>query len=338
MGIGYRALRRRILTPGLSETRADVRGFHRKDEQAVRLLEHVGGTFLAGYGSAAEARTIAEAEAELERIEPRFRGFAYEGAGMGFAVRDGLPLGPTDLVERFLAGPGEPHIYMVYVGVGWAMARLPRFRWPRADRLDPTLHWLLLDGYGFHQAYFHTQKYVRRQYQDPRFPWPDRAMSAYANRVVDQGIGRALWFVCGSDARLTAATAATFAAHRRADLYSGIGLAATYAGGVDEEELRTLWELAGPYRPNLSQGSAFAAECRVKADLLTPHTALATAVLCASTPEAAARITKEQRPERGYRSGEPAYEVWRQRIAAQFAPYAEAGVPATLADVQGRPA
>jgi enediyne biosynthesis protein E3 len=338
LGHRYRALRRRILTPGLSATRADVRGFHRKDEQSTQLLEKVGRTFLSGYGSAAEARTIAEAEEALEQIPPRFRGFAYEGAGMGFAVRDGLPLGPTSLVERFLAGPGEPHIYMVYVGVGWAMARLPRFRWPRADRLDPTLHWLLLDGYGFHQAYFHTQKYVHQHHQDQRFPWPSRETSAYANRVIDQGIGRALWFVCGSDAQLAATTVDSFASHRRADLYSGIGLAATYAGGVTEEELRKLWELAGPYRQHLAQGSAFAAECRVRAGLLTPHTGLATAVLCGCSPEAAAQVTKDHRPEPAEETTTPAYELWRSRIAAAFAPYAEAGVPATVADVQGRSA
>ena len=32
---------------------------------------------------------------------------------------------------------------------------------------DPLLGWLAIDGYGFHQAYFHTARYVGEQYQNP---------------------------------------------------------------------------------------------------------------------------------------------------------------------------
>ncbi|MFB9890913.1 DUF1702 family protein [Planobispora takensis] len=313
-----RVLRRRILTPDVSETKLENRGFHVKNEESRALLEEIGATFLRGYAFAAEARTPAEAEERLERVPERFRGFAYEGAGMGFAVLDGLPFGGGRKVGDFLAGRGDAHIYMVYVGIGWAMARLPRFRWPRSTALDPLLLWLAHDGYGFHQAYFHTDRYVNRQYRDPHFPWPAGEDRHYANRAIDQGIGRALWFIGGTDVERVTSMAGKFPRSRRADLFSGIGLAATYAGGGAEDELVELRERAGPYRPQLAQGSAFAAEARIRAGLLVPHNEVATRILCGTDPEQAARICLDTRPSGPVRGGMPAYEMWRQRIADQF--------------------
>ena len=178
MGNGWRAFRRRILTPDISETSLAKRGFHRKSPAAQELLETVGEKFLLGYAHAVEARSPEQAEEWLERIPPQFRGFAYEGAGMGYGVLDGLPFGKSTNIAEFLAGPAAKHDYIVYVGVGWAMARIPRFTWPKATTFDPLLRWLVLDGYGFHQAYFKTDSYVRNQYQEKDFPWPDRRYTA----------------------------------------------------------------------------------------------------------------------------------------------------------------
>ena len=319
MGSGWRALRRRILTPNVSAASLDVRGFHKKGPEAQELLETVGTMFLTGYAYAAEARTPADAEARLDEITPKFRGFAYEGAGMGYAIRDGLPFGSRKHVERFLAGPGEIHDYMIYVGVGWAMARLPRFAWPKAGGMDPMLKWLVLDGYGFHQAYFKTRKYVDEQYQDPRFPWPGGAHASYANNAIDQGIGRAMWFVGGTDAELVTTMIEKFPEERRADLYGGAGLAATYAGGAGEEEMRGFAERAKKHRGMLAQGSAFAAEARVRAGLVQPHTELAAQVFCGVSAQRAAQVTQDVRPGNDESEGDlPAYEVWRQRIANEF--------------------
>jgi hypothetical protein len=147
-------------------------------------------------------------------------------------------------------------------------------------------------------------------------------LSGYANRAIDQGIGRALWFVNGTDAARTTAAVAAFPEARRADLYAGVGLAATYAGGAAEAELRVLFEGAGAYRTHLAQGSAFAAECRIRAGLLVPHNEVATRVLCGGTPEQAARVALDHRPDVGIEGDLPAYEVWRQRVAAEFTGHA----------------
>ncbi len=317
------ALRRRVLTPSTSATRLDVRGFREKDPAARELLETVGRTFLEGYAAAAEAAFPAAAEPALENVPERFRGFAYEGAAMAFAVRDGLPFGSHRHVQRFLEGRGGAHVYMAYVGIGWAMARLPRFRWPEAGGLDPLLRWLVLDGYGFHQAYFHTDKYVRGQYVEDGFPWPADAERWYAPKAIDQGIGRALWFVGGTDTPVVTALIAAFAPHRRADLYSGAGLAATYAGGASADELVRFREDSGEHCGQVALGSAFAAETRVRAGLVGPETELATEVFCATSAADAARLTQELRPSGAQGAGGagvPAYETWRQRVAAALVP------------------
>jgi enediyne biosynthesis protein E3 len=314
---GLRAFRRSILTPNVTETKLSTRGFTEKDTASRELLETIGETFLKGYAYAVEAPAVEAAEERLEEIPARFRGFAYEGAAMGLTVLDGLPFGGSRRLASLLAGRGNDHIYMAYVGIGWAMARLPRFRWSRIQAPDPLLRWLVLDGYGFHQAYFSTDRYVHAQYREPRFPWPGGEDGAYADRAIDQGIGRAMWFVGGTDPDLVADLIDRFPESRRSDLYSGAGLAATYAGGVDEDELRTLVERAGPYADRLAQGSAFAAKARIRAGLLVPHTELATRILCGLSAADAAGICDRQHPVGRAPNGVPAYEAWRRGIAAE---------------------
>ncbi|GLY00479.1 MULTISPECIES: DUF1702 family protein [Actinoplanes] len=326
MGI-VAGLRRRILTPDIAQTTMAVRGFHVKSPEGRERLETVGRSFLHGYALAAEARRPDDAAAGLDGVAHAFRGFAYEGAAMAFAVRDGLPFGGR-YVERFLAGPGAPHVYMTYVGVGWAMARLPRMRWSTLHAPDPVLRWLVLDGYGFHQAYFKTARYVGARYRPDDFPWPAEGPRWYAGRVIDQGIGRAMWFVAGTDARRLHTMIERFPEDRRADLYSGAGLAATYAGGATEAELRGLLGAAGRYAGDLAQGSSFAAGARVRAGLVTEHTAMATEVFCGCTPQRASAVNDEALTGLDLRSAEsPAYEQWRRRIKNAYQPPDGATLP-----------
>jgi hypothetical protein len=311
-------LRRRVLTPDVAETTMAVRGFHVKNAAAADRLETVGRSFLDGYAAAAEARRPAAAEPVLRNVPAEFRGFAYEGAAMALAMRDGLPGGGRRHVADFLAGPAERHVYMVYVGVGWAMARLPRMRWSTLYDQDRLLRWLILDGYGFHQAYFHTGRYVLGQARE-RLGWPVDGPGWYARRCVDQGIGRAVWFVAGTDPRRVVETFARFPQERRADLYAGAGLAAAYAGGADEAELTWFADASGEYRAHLAQGAAFAAAARLRAGLVVPHNELAVRVLCGRSVAEASAVCDESRVGLVDEAGYPAYERWRQRIRSRLA-------------------
>jgi hypothetical protein len=290
-----------------------VRGFHRKNADTAVMLETVGATFLTGFGRATEAGEPGVVASSLDGIEPRYRGFAYEGAVMAFGVLDALLPG-RNRVAGFLAGAGAPHVYMAYVGMGWAMARTPRIRRSAVTRAatDPLLRWLVLDGYGFHEAYFHTARVVHARRR------PVAGRHPYASHAIDQGIGRALWFAGGAEVAMVAGLVEGFPADRQEDLWSGVGLAAGYAGGADEDELSLLPIRAGRHAAYLSQGCAFAAQARRRAGLLVPHTELAATILCGMTADRAADVTDRCIPGPATGPDETRYADWRRRIAVEL--------------------
>jgi hypothetical protein len=308
-------VRGRLLGISPEETTFSRRGFHSVNGQAQNLLERVGRTFIDGYHAALEENDLARVAVRLDLVELSLRGFAYEGAAMAFALIDGLTPWKRGRIDAFLQGPGVRHRYMVHVGVGWAMARLPRAcKVPLAPPLDPLLRWLVLDGFGFHQAYFYPQRFVERQ-ETSRF------RDSYAARVVDQGIGRALWFVYGADPDRVASVVASFQAARRPDLWSGVGLAATYAGGTDQLGLEALRDAAGPYLRHAAQGAAFAVKARLHAGNLTPHADRSARVLCGASAQMVAAITDKALqglPATAVETVVPSYEIWRQRIQLRF--------------------
>jgi enediyne biosynthesis protein E3 len=290
------------------------RGFEQATPEKRTHLEQIGRTFISGYLTALDTRDVESLADRLNQTPAQFRGFVFEGAAMGLALTDHVwPL--SRRFRQFLNGPAASHCYMLHVGYGWAVARLPWLRRniERARRnQDPYLGWLILDGYGFHEGYFHWRSAV----MEMRRP---RTLSGYAARAFDQGLGRSLWFFNGADVGRVNACIGRFAVERRADLWSGIGLAATYAGGVREEELRPLFEIADEYRGHLAQGAAFAAKARQFAGIATPHTDAACRILCGMPSSEAASITDTAfaAVHPGSRSEEP-YETWRSQIRAQF--------------------
>jgi hypothetical protein len=296
-----------------AETSFERRGF-REGGPAVRArLEQVGAAFTAGYHAALEDARPGVFTPRLDDVTLEFRGFAYEGAAMALALLDWLTPWNRGRVGAFLAGAGDPHAYMVHVGAGWALARLPA----RADRFlarfDPLLRWLLVDGYGFHEAFFHFRDYLAGR------PVPSR-LQGYARRAFDQGFGRCLWFVEGAGVERIASTIESLPTDRHADLWSGVGLASAYAGGVAEEDLRALRDAAGSFLPELAQGAAFAAKARQRAGNLTPYQDLACGILCGLSAAAAARVTDDALENLPANGPDCAYETWRRRIQRRLTP------------------
>lgn len=295
----------------LSEASFPRRGFRCSDDAVRTHLEFIGGSFLRGYNLALEDRRDDVLTNGLEQIEQEYRGFAYEGAAMALALMDRLTPWKHTRFQIFIDGPASSHIYMAYVGAGWSLARMPIRRKLPLVKPHPLLRWLELDGYGFHEGFFHWPRYIR----DVQ---PPRKLKGYPARVFDQGLGRSMWFVEGADVERIAATIDTFPATRRADLWSGVGLACAYAGGADRAGVEELQRLAGCYRPQLAQGVAFAAKTRLLAGNLTSNTETVCNILCGLSAEGAASVTDAMLTGLSDTESIPAFELWRQRIQNEF--------------------
>jgi hypothetical protein len=322
------SIRKLITAPDISDTSFAVRGFNTASAPARDQLEASARQFIIGYELGIEQKDFSGLVVRLESLEREFRGFAYEGATMALSVRDAMsPLPGPKLTERFLAGPdydsapGSKHIFMAYIGLGFALARLPRFLWRRAlpqrSLVDHrTLRWLIIDGYGFHMTFFEHRKWLAPDFRLPVLPWPGPA--AYTRRVLDQGIGRAMWFVYGGDIDRLYDAIGKFAPERRADVMSGVGLAVTYAGGVSPGAVKAFLDRAGEFTPEVAQGAVFALRARAVADLITPAHEIAAEVLCGCTAEQASAMAAEDIIGLPGDGAVPAYEVFRQRVQQRF--------------------
>jgi hypothetical protein len=300
-------LRRRLF--GLSESEAlfSSRGFS-AETKAVTYLEGLGATFIAGYNAGLEADSQSQLAETLDRTDAELVGFAWEGASMALALMDLLTPWNRNRLNTFLSGPGDKHYYMVLIGAGWALARLGRAVEPFLRRHDPLYRWLVMDGYGFHQGYFHWRLYIE-QHQ------PEKKLTGYAARAFDQGLGRAMWFVSGADLEKVTANVMTFPKERHSDLFSGLGLAAAYAGKPSADELQLWLGLPSEYLSSIRQGVAFAAKARQRAGNPAAHTEVACLELCGMTADEAAACTDEalkNLPEGT--DATPAFEIWRQRL------------------------
>lgn len=304
--------RRRFL--GLSPVEASFarRGFLPAEENARQRLEQIGVTFLNGYHAALEESGFVPLARRLATVETELRGFAFEGAAMGLAILDCFTPWRKDRWRTFTYTLAQPHVYMMHVGLGWALARLRRSVTTHLAQLDPLLRWLVVDGYGFHEGYFRWPRYIERQ------ELPSR-LENYERRVFDQGLGRSIWFVKGANVTAITKTINTFPATRRNDLWSGVGLACAYAGGCSRTAIESLRAAANVHLPALAQGVAFAAKTRQRAANLTPYTENVCRLICGHSVEEAAAITDAALADLREEAGLPAYEVWRRRIQTKIA-------------------
>lgn len=316
------ALRRHMLAPSLSEVTFAERGFPGAAAPAVDRLEAIPQAVICGFEWGMEAGSLWEIERRLDLVEGEQRGFAYEGAAMAFTIRDAMKGGRTSRARELLLGPGQPHIFLTYIGIGFAMARLPRVLWKKivpdlsGSPHFPTMSWLAVDGYGFDKAYFDTHKWVVEQGRPQPYPWDGHPR--YFLRAFDQGVGRALWFIHGGDPQAVTDAVRAFVPDRQADLWSGVGLAATFAGGCTNTGLGQLWGAAGQHQADLAVGVVFAVKARTYAGFVPPHTRLAASVLAQQTVEQAVRIADSTEVDPTAGDAIPAYELWRRKIRAEF--------------------
>ncbi|MFF4214144.1 DUF1702 family protein [Streptomyces sp. NPDC001796] len=308
MTLSLSRLRRAVM--GVSD--AEATSFSRGDTPTWRHLETVVRTAVGGYHAVLDGSRFDDLIPRLDRTPVELRGYAYEGAAMGLTGLDCFLPGKSRL-QAYLAGPGSPHIYMVHIGAGEALARLRRRPEVFMRRLtDPALRWLVMDGYGFHEGFFKPRRFVERQ-QVPVH------LSPFARRVFDQGIGRSVWFTSGADADGISRAIAAFPAHRHADLWLGVGVACGYVGGVDRATVEALRAAAGRHASRMAVGTAFVAKGRLRAGNPIPDTDLACEVLCGISGRQAARLVDRAFEDLPDTPSAPAYDTLQRRLESSLA-------------------
>lgn len=284
-----------------AEAHIETRGFPMTPAQPA--LEAAGSSFVDGYNLALIAQPT-EIDAALTARPSHLRGFFAEGAAMGAAIA-GLVRPWNNQLPALFDQIGDRYVHLLHVGVGWAIARAPFAQRKFMRPLDPLLAWLAVDGRGFHDGYFHAAKVARG--------W--RAVSDPSAAIYDQGVGRSLWFSCGADAERIAATIAALPPDRAGDLWAGVGLATTYAGGATVDTFDGL--VPDPERRWLKQGAAFAVTAHARACAPPPYaTATVERITGIDWPTVTHLVADAEAAARS--TGKPSvaqYQLWRSLIA-----------------------
>ena len=306
-------LRRGLFGLDLAHAEHGQRGFDPGPPRTRQRLDRIAKCVVHGYNLGLEVGCPDRLAFLLDLIEPEMRGFAYEGGAMGLAAVDLWSM-RSDRFDRYVAGPAAPHTYMSYIGAGGAAAVFGRSWRSRMARLDPFLSWLVLDGVGFFHAFMKTDRTVGRRVLPASIT--EDAVGPY-----HAGIGRSLWFIEAGDSAQLASTIATFAAEVHGELWAGVGLAATYAGGVDAAALRALATAAGGHEIQLARGAVLAAHTRHVAANPAPHVALGTEVLCGCSDLEAHQLavrTMADLEDHATIDGRPTWHTWLARLDHHF--------------------
>ncbi len=303
---------------GLSITQMDGawKDFPGAETETTKRLKLSSNAFINGYNTALEVGLSHILISELKAFDIHLRGFAYEGAGMGLAMIDYTSFGKESKFQKFVhQNPNYPGL--AHIGAGFAITILNRDIEKSLAPMDPMQRWWAIDGYGFHNGIFKWKQFVQKQIV------PNK-VTGYARRAFDRGLGRSIWFLFSGDPDRIVEQLQKFPESRRADIWSGIGVASTYAGGVNEETLRNFHAAAGCYKSYVSLGSTQAAYARYLANNIVEHNDLAASVYCGMSAESAAKLTIEVEKELNVDANEkvfveqPVHEVYREKIRTKF--------------------
>lgn len=304
-----RSLVPRLLGLSADQASFQARGFATPHSPAQQSLETVGRTFIGGYNAALAAQHLDSVIQYIRGLPLDERGFAAEGAAMGVAVVDALPF-RKPMLPSFVAALDSRYTYLVHVGCGWAIARVPWRRKQILASLNTVHGWLAIDGLGFHDTYFYHKRILAG--------WR-REQSGYAARAYDQGVGRALWFVAGGSTASAIRLILGFPYERRSDLWSGLGLAMAYAGPAGQTEAAAALAAADRDAASFAQGVAFACEAHALGLHAPIHAdVLARSIWDLSASELAGLVRDARAGLSATPSDPPQYQNWRDSVSQAF--------------------
>ena len=231
---------------------------------ALQKTEKVKSTFIHIQLLYEKHKDIPSLIQHLENTEAEFRSVAFESASMAIAATD-FETGRFPDAWNLFANDSSVHKAQVYIGLGWAVAKLKIPFLQVVKNMETQQHYRIAEGCGYFDGCFRFRQTVTNG-QAPDY-LPDDLIGAY-----DQGLGRSLWYNAKADIEKVAALINGFPAGRHADLWRGIGLAVAYVGGCEDEELKILLQHAATNKLQLFCGAALAVKSRMEADTMTADT------------------------------------------------------------------
>ena len=220
-------------------------------------IETIVSTFQKGRALSERELGMDELISELNKFGSRNRSAAFEGASMGIALTHSLE------TWKSYASKTEKHATQVHIGLGWAIrpSGSPEGGLDLASTLSQIAteyHVKVLDGFGYWNGLFHRRATIRTQQV------PENITPVFQPGF-DQGVGRAIWYVCKGDIPKVQDVTNYFDPMRRPDIWKGLGVASTYIGGCSELHLAGLRAIAGKFVADLDKGTDAAKESISKA-------------------------------------------------------------------------
>lgn len=216
-------------------------------------IARVVAAFQLGRATAESSTERIDIERALASADALFVSVAFEGAASGLAFRQ-LKNGAKEIQV-----PDWPaHAAQVHIGIGWALAEFGLGPMAHLSQFNGVMQGRVLDGFGYHHGLFRR----RRCIQAMEIPdgIPDELLTAF-----DQGLGRAMWYISKGEWAALGAMTAPFGETRKQGLWRGIGVAASYVGGLSDQHWPSLIQWANPHQNQLKTGILLAAAGRTTA-------------------------------------------------------------------------
>ncbi|HKR03933.1 MAG TPA: DUF1702 family protein [Bacteroidia bacterium] len=208
----------------------------------------------------------------IENTSSEFRSVAYEGAAMSLALKDFSSNNALKLWNSLLK-ISQHHEGQVHIGLGWAIAEAKPGDLSFMKTIHSKIAFRVWDGCGYYNGIFRQRQTIKNQTRQDY-------ISENNFKSYDQGIGRSMWYNCKGHPAKVAETIQTFSVSRQDDLWRGVGIACSFAGGCDANILSNLFSLAGKNSVHLSLGAIMVAKSRSQANTVTKHIELVCKVWC----------------------------------------------------------
>lgn len=201
----------------------------------------------------------------LAAYSDEYLSVAYEAAAAAIAEED-LRNADANFTRwnAFCAEFGDLHGSQIHVGLGWTLSENTTTDLSFLNTFESRWKWRVIDGMGYYSGLFKRRDSIRNQ-QLPVFLDPEDI------HAFDQGLGRCLWYLSQGDTERLMNLIQLFSSSRRADLWRGVGLAASYVGGLSKALLEELLKLADTSLSSFKCGALLSIAARQKAMLQTKN-------------------------------------------------------------------